>query len=193
MAQFLSNEKVFCFIHSKNLKLYEIILQQYPTLHVKCMKISRDIIMKTSIEVILVALLLALKSFLSIEIRFWKTPPEKRCQNISEVSEANICGGVPFYLKQISVAEFRSTYSFAVHRNFAHDSETIQLKLRRDQNHKLSDEHSLWFWSLLNLSCIYSNHFYKKEESFFSLVTIFLLHFHSIYCIITDFSVPVKT
>ena len=78
MSQFLS-------VYNKNLnttKRYSS--KDLTTRHVqdKFIKICPDIIIKTSIEPILVTLLTTLKMFLSVEKKFWKAPSRIISQNL---------------------------------------------------------------------------------------------------------------
>ena len=83
---------VFWSLCGKNLKLYEKIFQQRPHSSSQMHKISPYII--ASIKTILVTLLLILRTCLSIEINFWKTPLRITFKNL-KIFKANICGWVP--------------------------------------------------------------------------------------------------
>ena len=72
---------VVCSFNSKILKLYEKVFQQRPLLsHVH--KNAPGIIIKASVEAILVTLLVTLKMLLSVEIKFWKAVSRTTFKNL---------------------------------------------------------------------------------------------------------------
>ena len=104
---------VFCFVYSKNLKLYDIT-PKLSLFKSSVSKISSYITIKASTQAILVILLLTLKFCLSAVINFWKTPSKGTFKTQK-------------FLSQISVAVFLSsqTFVFAVHSNFRKTYDSI--------------------------------------------------------------------
>ena len=90
------------------------------------------------------------------------------------------------FSRHLSAAEFHSSYTFAIHINFA--------LIWNLGFYEASLQYDLMYltWTcdsgLLLIYCIHSDHGYNKIQNLFCLMTIFLLNFQSIYCIIIDSS-----